>query len=136
MSRPDQQEPENQYPFVEKRINFPCSDHEKRLLKAENSVTSVERVMEQVSTKLDLILAQITKIALLEQKHATAEIDITRAHKKVEDLEHKHDVLALEIRDFMSQAKGMTRMVYMLSATVLTLLVKVLFFAAANGMQP
>lgn len=90
--------------------------------------------MGAVSTKLDLILAQITKVAILEEKHQNQGVDITRAHDKISKLEAKHDDLALEIRAFMNQMKGQSKILWAIGSVVGMLLVKVLFFAANNGM--
>ena len=113
---------------------YPCADHEKRMAMAEKSVETVERTMENVSTKLDLILAQITKVAILEEKHHNQTVDVTRAHDKINKQEIKHDALALEIRAFMNQMKGQSKVLWALGGVVGVLLVKVLFFAANNGM--
>lgn len=129
-------EPENQYPHVERRVNYPCGDHEKRLTLTERSVTSVEKTMDGVSTKLDLILAQVTKIALLELSHQNAKEDITRAHDRVGKMEESLNTLALESRAFMNTTKGMMKIVWGIGGAVGLLLVKVLFFAANNGMTP
>lgn len=129
-------EPENQYPFVERRTAYPCSDHDKRLTMAEKAVTSVEKVMEAVSTKLDLILAQITKVAILEEKHSNLIVDNDRAHKKIANLEQKHDELATEIRAFMNHTKGQQKVMWAIGSAVAALVVKALFFAANHGMTP
>lgn len=115
---------------------YPCADHERRLSLAEQSVDRVERTMDAVSTKLDLILAQITKVAILEEKHQNQGIDISRAHDKIGKLEEKHDALAVEIREFMNQMKGQSKILWAIGSVVFMLVVKVLFFAANNGMTP
>jgi hypothetical protein len=129
-------EPENQYPHIERRVNYPCSDHDKRLTMAEKAVSSVEKVMEAVSTKLDLILAQITKVAILEEKHSNLIVDNDRAHKKIAALEKKHDDLAVEIREFMNFSKGQGKVMWAIGAAVSALVIKALFFAANHGMTP
>lgn len=129
-------EPENQYPFLERRKNYPCSEHDKRLTMAEKAVSSVEKVMEAVSTKLDLILAQITKVAILEEKHSNLIVDNDRAHKKIAALEKKHDDLATEIRAFMNFSKGQQKVMWAIGVAVSALVVKALFFAANHGMTP
>jgi hypothetical protein len=114
----------------------PCTDHERRIALLEQSVDSLKRTNEGVSTKLDLILAQVTKVAILEEKHNTQVLDITRAHDKVSRVEEKHDALAIEIRAFMNQMKGQSKILWSLGAVVGMLLIKVLFFAAGQGMTP
>lgn len=129
-------EPENQYPHIERRVNFPCSEHDKRLTMAEKAVNSVEKVMEAVSTKLDLILAQITKVAILEEKHSNLIVDNDRAHKKISDLTDKLDRLAEETRAFMNYSKGQQKVMWAIGTAVAALVIKALFFAANHGMTP
>lgn len=129
-------EPENQYPHVERRVNYTCSDHDKRLTMVERNVSSVEKVMDAVSTKLDLILAQITKVAILEEKHSNLIIDNDRAHKKISDLTDKFDRLAEESRAFMNYSKGQQKIMWAIGTAVAALIMKALFFAANHGMTP
>lgn len=112
------------------------SDHSQRIALTEKSVSGMERTMEAVSTKLDLILAQITKVAILEEKHSNLIIDNDRAHKKIADIADKLEALAKETRAFMNYAQGRDKVLWALGGVVLALLVKALFFAASNGMTP
>lgn len=129
-------EPENQYPFLERRKDYPCTEHDKRLTMAERNLSSVEKVMDAVSTKLDLILAQITKVAILEEKHSNLIIDNDRAHKKISDLTDKFDKLADETKAFMNYSKGQNKVLWAIGGVVMALVIKALFFAANNGMTP
>ena len=103
---------------------------------AERNLSSVEKVMDAVSTKLDLILAQITKVAILEEKHSALIVDNDRAHKKISDLAEKFDRLAEESRAFMNYSKGQQKVMWAIGGVVMALVVKALFFAANNGMTP
>lgn len=138
-------EPENQYPHINKRLtdSLPCPDHEKRMgaieIKAvltEQAVLSLKATNEGLTTKMDLLLAQMTKLALLEERNITQQGDITRAHKKIEDIEKKHDELATEIRAFMNYSNGQQRVMWAIGAAVAALVIKALFFAANHGMTP
>ena len=138
-------EPENQYPYINKRITDspPCSDHERRIgaietktVLTEQAVLSLKATNEELTTKMDLLLAQMTKVALLEERNITQQVDITRAHKKIEDLEKKHDDLATEIRAFMNYSKGQQKIMWTIGGVVMALVIKALFFAANNGMTP
>ncbi|MDD5176256.1 MAG: hypothetical protein PHQ05_07545 [Sterolibacterium sp.] len=113
---------------------LPCQGHEKRLSITEQSVAHMERTMEAVSTKLDLILAQITKVAILEEKHSNLIIDNDRAHKKIGDLGKEMSDLAKETRAFINYSQGRDKVLWAIGAGVLLLGVKVLFFAASHGM--
>lgn len=117
-------------------IYHPCSEHDKRLTMAEKNLSSVEKVMDAVSTKLDLILAQITKVAILEEKHSALIVDNDRAHKKISDLTDKFDRLAEESRAFINYSKGQQKIMWAIGTAVAALVVKALFFAANNGMTP
>ena len=123
--------------------NPPCAenakmlaDHGQRIALTEKSVHSMERTMEAVSTKLDLILAQITRVAILEEKHSTQQADVTRAHAKIESNQVKLDALAVESRAFINYTKGQNKILWALAGAVGVLLVKVLFFTASHGMTP
>ena len=129
-------EPENPYPYVDKRTNYPCNEHDKRLTMAEKNLSSVEKVMDAVSTKLDLILVQITKVAILEEKHSNLIIDNDRAHKKISDLTDKFDKLAEETKAFMNYSKGQNKVLWTIGGVVMALVIKALFFAANHGMTP
>ena len=103
---------------------------------AERNLSSVEKVMDAVSTKLDLILAQITKVAILEEKHSALIVDNDRAHKKISDLTDKFDKLAEETKAFMNYSKGQNKVLWAIGGVVMALVIKALFFAANNGMTP
>ena len=96
----------------------------------------MERTMEAVSTKLDLILAQITKVAILEEKHSNLIVDNDRAHKKIESLTKEVADLAKETRAFINYSQGRDKVLWAIGGGVLLLGVKVLFFTASHGMTP
>lgn len=130
-------EPQLQQPITyERRASTPCADHEKRISINERAVSTVERTMEAVSTKLDLILAQITKVAILEEKHSNLIIDNDRAHKKIADISEKLDRLSEDTRGFMKYTEGQNKVLWAIGSVVLGLLIKALFFAAGHGMTP
>jgi thiamine biosynthesis lipoprotein ApbE len=121
-------------PIYDRRTPMPCSDHEKRLALTEQAVMSIKQTSEGMTTKLDLILAQITKVAILEEKHSNLLIDNDRAHSKIADVTDKLDKLAEESRGFMNYTKGQNKVLWAIGSVVLGLLIKALFFAANNGM--
>lgn len=130
-------------PPVERRSKSECDDHERRLIGIEHDSASVKSALDSLNTKVDLILAQVTKVAILEEKHTAQQIDLTRAHRKIETLEADHakeieslrkiiDDLAIEARSYINESRGMAKMGLIvwtsLGAAVLLLLVKILFF--------
>lgn len=85
---------------------YPCQDHVRRIDLTEQSVASLKQTNEGITTKLDLILAQVTSVALLEEKHSTAQADIVRAHNGVRRLDDRYEALSVEVRAFMNRMKG------------------------------
>ena len=114
----------------------PCDNHTNRLTLLEHSSAATQKVMEAVSTKLDLILAQITKVAILEERHNNQQLDVDRAHGKIERIEKSVETLGIETRAFISYSQGRDKVLWTIAAAVAALFIKVLFFAANNGMTP
>ena len=136
-----------QQPMNDRRHNDgnkpPCAEnaktlanHDQRLALTEQAVMSLKSTNEGITTKLDLLLAQMTKVALLEERNITQQQDLTRAHAKIESNAKLLDALAIESRAFMSYAQGRDKVLWALGGIVMALLVKALFFAAHNGMTP
>lgn len=123
---------------IERRKNCECK-HEASIHALKQSETSMQKSIDSVSAKLDLILAQITKVAVLEEKHSNQSADVNRAHKYIQDLETKQrgdmkdmekalESLALETRAFINQAKGMWAVIAFIGAGGLLTLAKVFFW--------
>ncbi len=115
---------------------YPCADHERRISLTEQSVASLKQTNEGITTKLDLILAQVTRVALLEEKHTTLMTDNNRAHSKISSLEKDIEELGRESREFISYTKGQNKIVLAIGGVVAMLFIKMLFFTAGNGMTP
>ena len=115
-------------------------DYERRVNTLENASQTLKEVISGMTIKLDLILAQVNKVAILEEKHNTQQLDLNRLHTRVETLNDKHETLSVESREFSNIVKGMGRMAWalwsVLGATVLVLFIKILFFMGKNGMAP
>ena len=121
---------------IERRAQYPCNDHGNRIALMEQMLQSIKATNEGLTTKMDLMLAQLTKVALLEEKHITQQVDVTRAHDKIGKLDNEFNTLARESREFMAYTKGQNKVLWALGAGVAALLVKGLFFAANSGMTP
>lgn len=118
------------------RAPYPCADHDKRVALTEQAVQEFKEVTQGMTAKLDLILAQITRVAVLEEKHSMQQLDVTRAHARIQRQEDALTTLANETRAFINYTKGVTRVLWVLAGAVGVLFIKVLFFAAASGMTP
>ena len=123
---------------IDRRKNCECK-HEASIMSLKSSEAAMQKSIDGVSTKLDLILAQITKVAVLEEKHTNQVADINRAHKYIKDLEDQQKAdkteltaalnsLAIETRAFINQARGMWGVIAFIGFAGLATLVKVLFF--------
>jgi hypothetical protein len=120
--------------IIDRRSPPPKSEckHEGLLAGLVHDRDSMKQTLEGVSTKLDLILAQITKVAILEERHTNSAADINRAHLYIVNLEKEVKAMNSEVKDFMSQAKGMGRMAWavwtLLASGLGVMLVKILFY--------
>ena len=121
---------------TERRKNCDCK-HEASIQSLKASEAAMQKSIDGVSTKLDLILAQITKVAVLEEKHSNQSADVNRAHKYIQDLETKQEddvkvirtelaELAKETRAFINQAKGMWALLTFLGVGFVVTLIKVM----------
>ena len=114
------------------RRKVPECKHEGLLAGLQHDRDSMKGTLEAVSTKLDLILAQITKVAILEERHTNSAADINRAHLYIANLEKDVKEMSTEVKDFMSQAKGMGRMAWavwsLLASGLGVMLIKILFY--------
>jgi hypothetical protein len=117
-------------PFNDRRQQ-PCK-HESTLAGLSHDRDSMKQTLEAVSTKLDLILAQITKVAILEERHTNSAAEINKAHYNINQLKSEVDVLSKEVREFINQTKGMTKMAWaiwtILSGGMGMMLAKLFFF--------
>ena len=115
-------------------------DYEHRVSSLEHASQTLKEAISGMTIKLDLILAQVTKVAILEEKHNTQQLDLSRLYTRVETLNDKHETLSVESREFSNIVKGMGRMAWalwsVLGATVLVLFIKILFFMGKNGVTP
>ena len=115
-------------------------DYEHRVSSLEHASQTLKEAISGMTIKLDLILAQVTKVAILEEKHNTQQLDLNRLYTRVETLNDKHETLSIESREFSNIVKGMGRVAWalwsVLGATVLVLFIKILFFMGKNGVTP
>jgi tetrahydromethanopterin S-methyltransferase subunit G len=113
--------------------------HESKIISLDAGASEMRKTLEGVSTKLDLILAQITKVAVLEEKHSNQTADVNRAHSYIAKLEKDVDTLSIEVREFMAYSRGMARTAWavwgLLSGLVMGIFIKMIFFMGANGIH-
>lgn len=115
-------------------MSDPCSQHH-RIGTIEKNMDGVMEKLQAMESKfdgkLDLILMQINKIAVLEANHANHSSALGRAFDKVEKLEED----SRRLNEFKSKAEGMAQLAWVLwgsiGAGTLALMFKV--FLASNG---
>lgn len=76
----------------------------------ESIMEALKKMEDRFDSKLDLILFQINKIAVLEANHNNQSASISRAFTKIEDLE----VAMVDIQAFKNHTKGMAKMAWFL----------------------
>jgi len=88
--------------------------------------TAIKKMEDKFDAKLDLILFQIQKIAVLEANHQNHQAGMARAFDKIEYLESQ----ARDLQAFKNHTSGMAKMAWVLwsalGISVAGLLVKVL----------
>ena len=89
-------------------------DYEHRVSALEHASQTLKEAISGMTIKLDLILAQVTKVAILEEKHNTQQLDLNRLYTRVETLNDKHETLSVESREFSNIVKGMGRVAWAL----------------------
>lgn len=86
-------------------------------------------MMVSMNGKLDLIVASLARVQLLEEKHANQNEAVARAFKKLEAQEVVLDTLLA----FKNKIEGMATMAWLLwtgmGAAMVAMLVKIMFFA-------
>lgn len=120
---------------IERRKPIDCK-HEGTIGGLIHDRDDLKKSMEVVSTKLDLILAQITKVAILEERHNGSTADINRAHLYIANLEKEVKTLSTEVRDYISESRGMAKMAWalwtLLSGGMGMMLAKIFFFSTGH----
>lgn len=112
------------------------TNHERRISLLEQSNIQVSAAIDAANGKLDLILAQTTRMAVLEEKHHAQQADVARAHKRASEIERTVNALAVETREFINYSRGRDKVLWTLGFVVFGLLIKALFFASSLGMKP
>lgn len=114
----------------------PCQDHDRRLALIEQTMGGIRAANEQMVNKLDLLLTQMTKIALLEERHLSQQTDLNRAHDRIGELSKALTAHVNSTEAFINYSKGRDRVLWTLSAAVGILVLKAVFFASSHGVFP
>jgi hypothetical protein len=113
---------------------------ERRVSALEGSHNYVKSAVDEIVGKLDKILEQNTRVAVLAEKQATHQVDLDRAYARISAVEEKHASLLQTVTTFISFISGLTKLAYVLwttlSGVTLIILVKMLFFMGAKGFMP
>lgn len=124
----------SEYPMTDfefKRHNdTPCQDHDRRIALMEQALFSLKTTSEGIVTKLDLLIVQTTKVALLEERHLSQAEDLSRAHSRIRSLEDNMVAHIKEAEAFINHSKGRDKVLWAIGMAVFALMIKALFFAA------
>lgn len=115
---------------------LPCQDHDRRLALVEQTMSGIRSTNEQISSKLDVLITAMTKVALLEERHLSQQVDLNRAHDRIGKT---MDLLSAHISTteaFINYSKGRDKVLWAMGVAVAALIVKALFFAANAGFHP
>lgn len=111
---------------IERRKHCDCK-HEGDIQMLKSNETSMQKALDGVNMKLDMILAQITKVAVLEEKHQYQGEALGRAFAKLGAMETE----MLELDRFRHRTEGMAKMAWILwgaiGSAVFGLALKVFF---------
>lgn len=84
--------------------------HEGKIAMLEQRDAMIMDALSELKGKTDLILLQVTKVAVLEVNHGHQSEALGRAYSRIEKLEEGAADLATETREFMNTMNGMARM--------------------------
>lgn len=91
----------------------------------DDLLASFKAMTEKFDTKLDVIISQISKIAILEVEHQNHKSSISRAFDAIDALGKKVELLS----SFKDKAEGMTKMAWVLwsamGLSITTLIIKI-----------
>ncbi len=110
--------------------------HETRISNLEAQDSTIKESLNKFENKLDLILLQISKVAVLEANHGHQNEAIGRAFERIESVEK---TLA-DVNRFVHRTEGMAKMAYILwgalGSGLVMLAIKVMFFMGSHGVTP
>ena len=106
----------------------PCTQmHRIEILEKRDDdlLTAFKAMSDKFDTKLDMIIFQINKIAVLEVEHQNHKSSMTRAFDAIDALSKKVELLG----SFKDKAEGMTKMAWVLwsamGISITTLVIKI-----------
>jgi hypothetical protein len=110
--------------------------HEAKIAILDQRDSMIMESLQELKSKTDLILMQVTKVAVLEVNHSHHNEAMSRAFLRIEKLEEAGGTLGKETREFINQVKGMTRVAYWLWGAMGTglgaMMLKILFGIGGN----
>lgn len=102
-----------------------------RIAVLEQRDASIIESLQELKQKTDLILMQVTKVAVLEVNHSHQSEALARAFTRIEQIEKELTTLSKETREFMHTVQGMSKMAWYLwggmGAGMVAMLSKVMF---------
>lgn len=112
-----------------------------RIALLEANIKAKQETERSNSDKLDVILARLERLSVLEERQAVHHEDfrkVEQEHRVLRDAlseaQKRISTLELETTAYVSYAKGQNKLLYAMMGVAGSVFIKVLFFASANGM--
>lgn len=112
-----------------------------RIALLEANIKAKQETERSNSDKLDVILARLERLSVLEERQAVHHDDFRKVEQEhrvlwdaLNDAQKRISTLELETTAYVSYAKGQNKLLYAMMGVAGSVFIKVLFFASANGM--
>lgn len=119
----------------------PNCDINTRIALLEANTKAKQETERSNSDKLDVILARLERISILEERQSAHYEDFQKVEQEhrvlwdaLNDAKKRISTLELETTAYVSYAKGQNKLLYAMMGVAGSVFIKVLFFASANGM--
>ena len=112
-----------------------------RIALLEATIKAKQETERSNSDKLDVILARLERLSVLEERQAVHHDDFRKVEQEhrvlwdaLSEAQKRISTLELETTAYVSYAKGQNKLLYAMMGVAGSVFIKVLFFASANGM--
>lgn len=112
-----------------------------RIALLEANIKAKQETERSNSDKLDVILARLERLSVLEERQAVHHDDFRKVEQEhrvlwdaLNEAQKRISTLELETTAYVSYAKGQNKLLYAMMGVAGSVFIKVLFFASANGM--
>lgn len=98
-----------------------------RIVRLESQVSSIDKVLDRLDTKMDQVLSAINRVEVLETKHNSATSTLGAALNRIDQIEKSVQGVDAELQASLNKMRGMRLLAWALwstfGATLLVLVV-------------